>query len=313
MSEPFSGEESSPIADRASTSLAISVVVPTRDRASYLSVTLRSLAAQRLEQPFEVIVVDDGSSDPEVARIAARADVACVRHPTPRGPNVARNTGIAATRAPLIVLIDDDVRAPAGWLAALVEGARRHHWAEALGGPIRASLEGPAPRACGREPPPITTLDLGPEDHEAEVVWSANMAVRRSAIERVGPFDGNVPIYGDEEEWLLRLRAAGGRVAYVAAAGLEHRRAGLDARLRSLARAEYRRGAAARRNGQRKGDAPPAARELRDLAGAAWHTVRRRCPLGIAMVAHSAGRLGEAARRSGRGPRARPTGTPRHL
>lgn len=280
----------------ASAEAVISVVVPTRDRAAYLSVTLDSVAAQRLSEPFEVVVVDDGSSDGEVGRVAARAGVACERHPVSRGPNAARNTGIAATRAPLVVLIDDDVRAPAGWLAALVEGAGRHGWAEVLGGPIRASLEGPAPRACGREAAPITTLDRGGEDREVEAVWSANMAVRRSAIERIGAFDEGVPIYGDEEEWVLRLRAAGGRVAYVAEAGLEHRRTGDDARLRSLARAEYRRGRAARRSGERKGDAPSVGRELRDLAGAVWHTFRRRCAFGVTMVAHSTGRLLELVR-----------------
>jgi len=284
--------------------------VPTRDRAAYLSVTLASVAAQRLAEPFEVVVVDDGSRDAEVARVAASAGAACERHPVSRGPNAARNTGIAAARAPLVVLIDDDVRAPAGWLAALVEGAGRHGWAEALGGPIRASLEGPAPRACGREPAPITTLDHGGADREVEAVWSANMAVRRSAVERVGRFDESVPIYGDEEEWVMRLRAGGGRVAYVAAAGLEHRRAGDDARLRSLARAEYRRGRAARRSGERKGDAPSVPRELRDLAGAVWHTGRRRCPLGVAMVAHSGGRLLEVARRSPRGPAESPARGP---
>ena len=62
------------------------------------------------------------------------------------------------------------------------------------------------------------------------------MAVRRSALERIGGFDESVPIYGDEEEWLMRLHAAGGRVAYVAAAGLEHRRAGRR-RAPALARA----------------------------------------------------------------------------
>ena len=192
--------------------------------------------------------------------------------------------------------MDDDVRAPAGWLAALVAGADRHRWAEALGGPIEASLEGPAPRACGREAAPITTLDLGPEDRETRFVWSANMVVRRSALERIGDFDESVPIYGDEEEWLMRLHAAGGRVAYVAAAGLEHRRQGDDARLRSLARSEYRRGRGARRSDRRKGTSPSLARELRNLAGAGWHTTRRRCPQGIVMGAHSIGRLVEALR-----------------
>lgn len=274
---------------------AVSVVVPTRDRADYLAVTLSSLVGQRLSAPFEVIVVDDGSSD-ATAEVAGRAGVTVARHPTPRGPNAARNTGIAAAAAPLIALVDDDVRAPAGWLAAHVAGADRHGWAEALGGPIRASLEGPAPRSCGREAPPITTLDLGDEDCEARFVWSANMAVRRDALERIGGFDESVPIYGDEEEWLMRLHAAGGRVAYVAAAGLEHRRQGDDARLRALARSEYRRGRAARRSDRRKGASPRFRRELRDLVGAGWHTARRRCPQGLVMGAHSAGRLLEALR-----------------
>ena len=91
-------------------------------------------------------------------------------------------------------------------------------------------------------------------------------------------------------------RAAGGTVTYLAAAGLDHRRAGDDARLRSLARAEYRRGRASRRNDRRKGEEPTLARELRNLAGAGWHTVRRACPQGLIMGAHSAGRLAEALR-----------------
>jgi len=275
---------------------AVSVVVPTRNRAGYLDVTLASLAAQAPGVPYEVIVVDDGSSDDSTAAVARRAGVAYLRHETSRGPNAARNTGIAAARGPLIALIDDDVRVPPAWVAELVAGAERHRWAEALGGPIYASLEGPAPRSCGRESAPVTTLDLGPRDCETDFVWSANMAIRRGAIERIGGFDEQVPIYGDEEEWLIRLHANGGRVAYVAAAGLEHRRAGDDARLRSLARAEYRRGRAARRNDRRKGIEQPLRRELRNLAGAGWHTARRRCAQGLVMGAHSTGRLVEALR-----------------
>jgi glycosyltransferase involved in cell wall biosynthesis len=276
---------------------AVSVVVPTRNRAEYLSVTLASIRSQELDVPFEVVVVDDGSDD-ATADVAAAAGAAYHRHATSRGPNAARNTGIAASSAPLVALVDDDIRAPEGWLAAVVAGAERHDWAEALGGPIHASLEGPAPRGCGRESAPITTLDLGPADREAKFVWSANMAVRRSAIERVGDFDEAVPIYGDEEEWLLRLRAAGGRVAYVAAAGLYHRREGDDARLGSLARAEYRRGRAARRSDRRKGSEPSMARELRNLAGAVWHSGRKACAYGLVMAAHSAGRIAEAVRPS---------------
>jgi len=272
----------------------VSVVIPTRNRADYLEVALASVLAQQTDEPFEILVVDDGSTD-ATARVVEKAGVARVHHPSPRGLNAARNAGIAATSAPLISFVDDDVRAPAGWLDAVLAGARKLDWAEALGGPIWASLEGPAPRSCGRESAPITTLDLGPRDHETDFAWGANLAVRRSAIDRVGGFDDSLPIYGDEEEWLLRLHADGGRVAYVAGAGLEHRRVGDDARLRALARAEYGRGRAARVSNRRRGIEPSLPRELRDLAGAGWHMARRRCPQGAIMVAHSAGRLVETA------------------
>jgi GT2 family glycosyltransferase len=166
-----------------------------------------------------------------------------------------------------------------------------------FGGPIRARFEGRAPRGCGREQPPITTLDLGERDHEVDFVWGANFAVRRAAVKRVGPFDeGIVQPHGDEEEWLERLHAAGGRVVYLAGAGLDHRRTAADARLRPLARAAYARGRGARASDRRRGREPSLAGELRVLAGCGWHTVRRGCPQGLIMGAHSAGRVVEALR-----------------
>jgi GT2 family glycosyltransferase len=266
-----------------------SVVIPTRDRPDYLAVALESVLAQEAGGPFEVLVVDDGSG--AVGGHGARV----LRAPR-SGVNAARNAGIDAASAELVVFIDDDVRAPAGWLEALIRGAARHPEAEALGGPIQARLEGPAPRSCGRELPPITTLDLGPSDREAELAWSANLAVRRSAFDRVGRFDESMAVGGDEQEWILRLRAAGGRLVYVADAALDHRRTGDDARLRSLMRAAYARGRNIRAYDQRRGEAPPLTRELRVLAGCGWHSLRRVCPQGLVMGAHSAGRTAAAVR-----------------
>jgi glycosyltransferase involved in cell wall biosynthesis len=273
----------------------VSVVVPTHDRADYLAVTLDSLNAQEIEDPYEVIVVDDGSVD-GTAGVARRAGAMYIRHDRPRGANAARNEGARAASSGLIALVDDDVFAPPGWLQAMVEGAAAHPGAEAFGGPIRARFDGPAPRSCGREEPPITTLDLGPADREAELVWSANMLLRRSALGRVGEFDESLPTGGDEEDWLRRLRAEGGKVVYLAAAGLDHRRAGDDARLRSLMRSAFHRGRNMRAYDARRGAAPSLGNELITLAGCGWHTLRRACPQGLIMGAHSAGRALEAVR-----------------
>ena len=164
---------------------AVTVVVPTRGRAAYLEVTLDSLCRQRSRAAHELLVVDDGATDatPEVAE---RFGVRLIRHGERRSLNAARNTGIREARADLIAFVDDDVLVPPGWLDALVEGAERHPEADAFGGPIRPRFEGHVPRGCGREDPPITTLDLGTEDVEATMVWGANFMVRRTFIERVG-------------------------------------------------------------------------------------------------------------------------------
>jgi glycosyltransferase involved in cell wall biosynthesis len=276
---------------------AVSVVVPTRGRAAYLEVTLDSLLAQRTDVAHEILVVDDGAPDATAEVVAARPRVRYVAHGSGRGLNAARNTGLRETGAPLIAFVDDDVLAPPGWLDALAAGAARHPEAEAFGGPIRARFEGRTPRGCGREDPPITTLDLGPADRRAEMAWGANFAVRRAAVERIGPFDERiVRPHGDEEEWLERLRAAGGTIVYLADAGLDHRRTAEDARLAPLARAAYARGRAARASDRRRQRAPSLGRELRVLGGCAWHVARRGCLQGVIMGAHSAGRVVETLR-----------------
>ena len=271
------------------------MIVPTRGRPDYLRVTLASLAAQDLgEGAYEVVVVDDGpSADTRAIAEDAPGPVRYVEREGVPGLNSARNTGIAAAGSDLIVLVDDDVEAPPSWLPALLEGRRRHPEALCFGGPIELRLEGSRLRMCGREPPPLTNLDGGPEDREIELVWGANMALDRRALELAGMFDPGVPYGFDEDMWERRLRAAGGRIVYVARAGLVHRRAPADARLRALVREAYRRGRALRRYVTHGGDPPGLAWELRVLAGCIFHVFRYRCGNGILLTAHSAGRLRE--------------------
>jgi GT2 family glycosyltransferase len=282
-----------------------SIVIPTRARLSYLEVALDSIAPQARGAGAEVIVVDDAGASPRARALAERHGAVYAPHPRPLGLNVARNTGVRRSRGELVVFVDDDVRARAGWLAALLRAAAEHPQAEVFAGPILARLEGPAPRSCGRERPPITTLELGSRDTPTAFAWGANMAIRRRALERVGPFDVSLEHGGDEQEWQERLRASAPAttVLYVAAAAVEHRRAGRDARLCSLARTSYMRGLAARRFDARRAQAPSLARELATLAGCAGHVVRRRCPAGVTMVAHSAGRVRETLRERARAAR----------
>jgi len=279
-----------------------SIIVPTRLRAGYLEVALASIAPQAAAAGAELIVVDDGPDEATQA-VARRHGARYVAHAASKGLNAARNTGVDSAAADLLVFVDDDVEVASGWLAALLAAdATAGPDVGVLTGPIRARLEDHRLRSCGREDPPITTQDHGPQDRDVATAWGANMSVRRSAIARAGRFDETRELYGDEQEWQGRLLAAGGRIRYVAAAALDHRRAGDDARLRALAAAAYRRGAASRRFDVFKGQAPSRRRELRVLAGCAAHTVRFACPNGIVLAAHSLGRLRAALARTAPGP-----------
>ena len=292
-------------------------MIPTRARPAYLEVALVSIAPQARDTGAEVLVIDDAGPSPATRALVESLGAHYEPHPGPLGLNVARNTGVEHSTGELVVFVDDDVRVRPGWLGALLDAAREHPRVDVFTGPIEPRLEGRGGwvriHSCGREGPPITSLELGTRDTDTRYAWGANMTIRRTALERVGPFEVALEHAGDEQEWQDRLRAGapGARVLYVAGAALEHRRAGPDARLRSLARAAYARGRASRRfdsfRGETGGRAASLSRELLTLAGCLGHVLRRRCPAGLVMVAHSAGRLRESLRRQ---PGATPERTP---
>jgi GT2 family glycosyltransferase len=265
------------------------VAIPTQRRPAYLDVALQSIVPQARAASAEVLVIHDGP-DAATRATAARHGARYIAHGVPRGLNAARNTALDATDAGLVCFVDDDVAVRPGWLAALLAAAESCPH-DVFTGPIRARFEGHRFRMCGREGPPVTFLDLGPEDRDCDHAWGANMAVRRAALDRAGRFDEARELYGDEQEWQARVKAAGGRIRYVAGAALDHRRAGDDARLRALCAASYRRGQASRRFDEFKDAAPPLGRELRVLAGCVAHGPRRLCMNGPVLTAHSLGRL----------------------
>src|SRR5438034_6680027 len=123
------------------------VAVPTRNRAALLRDCLASLVNQNFPADrYEIIVVDDGSTDGTAAvvrQFQAVKQSPTVRYVLPegRGLNAARNAGLQAARGDPIAFVDDDIEAPPSWLRAVVDGVDRHPEAHCLGGAIRLRLE----------------------------------------------------------------------------------------------------------------------------------------------------------------------------
>src|ERR687898_308310 len=148
-----------------------SILFPTRRRREYLAVALASVAPQAAARGAEIVVVEDDPADPDTERLVTGHGGRYLAHGAPRGINVARNSAIDAATGELLCFLDDDVEAWPGWLDALLGAAAAHPEHEAFGGPIPPRLEGARLRACGREPLPITSLELGPSDQDAEFAW----------------------------------------------------------------------------------------------------------------------------------------------
>jgi GT2 family glycosyltransferase len=272
---------------------AASIIIPTRERPGYLEVALASVAPQAQRAGAELIVVDDGALERN-AELAERFGARYVALGEPRGLNAARNAGAGAATGELLAFIDDDVEVHDGWLDALIAAAAAEPGAGVFTGPIIARFERRR-RVCGREGPPITSMELGGTDRDVTRAWGANLTIRRAALDAVGPFDVHRRVWsGDEEEWEQRHLAAGGRIRYVAAAALDHRRTRSDSTARALMRVGAARGREARDYDVEQGRAPTLLRELRVLAGCVWHTLRRRCANGPVMAAHSWGRISRA-------------------
>jgi GT2 family glycosyltransferase len=269
-----------------------SIVIPTGYRERYLKLVLADLVAQDFPRDrFEILVVDDtpdGANRDVVERFAwAPVPVRYVPREGPRGINSGRNTGIARSSGDVVVYVDDDDRIDRGWLAA-------------LGGPIRQWIEPGHPRWCGRDAFPVTTLDHGPVDRDCELVFGANFAVRRSAFERVGGFDGSMSGQGDEVEWILRLRRAGGRVRYVADAAVVHTRFADDVTLRKLLRTQLGRAREGAAFDVHRGAVEPLRAVLRRALRFSAHAIVFRCWSAAAHALHAYAYAWHTTRRSAR-------------
>lgn len=184
---------------------SVSVIIPTRNRPSYLRAALQSVFAQTLSA-LEVLVVDDGAGA-ESALLDSSAPLACRFLPgRGAGPGAARNVGLRAARGDLIAFLDDDDLWLPEKLAWQVEWMARRPDLGALGTAARRSRRDLPKLVSLRRPArprPISRTAL----IRANRLPTSSVLARRSCLEACGGFDETLPLAQDWDLWLrLSLR-----------------------------------------------------------------------------------------------------------
>lgn len=178
----------------------VSVIIPTFNRAEKVQRAVSSVLSQTF-MDYEVIVVDDGSSDQTAEALASFQNrITYIAHTENKGVSAARNTGIRASKAPFIAFLDSD-----------------DHWLpEKLDVQMRFFQENPEAVACQTEElwirngkhvnPRNKHLKPSGDIFEASLkrclVSPSAVMLKRSLLEQVGLFDEELPVCEDYDLWL---------------------------------------------------------------------------------------------------------------
>jgi GT2 family glycosyltransferase len=193
----------------------VSVVIPTFNRRASLGRLLESLARQTLPTAlFEVIVVDDGSTDDTanyVRELQRERTNLFLFSTANHGPASARNSGAFAAKGYYLAFTDDDCVADEHWLGHLVEAFRETGAIGIQGKTI----------SDRRSKSPLT--------HEMEVAWSwvttmptCNAAYTRSAFNAVGGFDDSFKVQFNEDADLAWRIEDLGKLVYAPSVIINH-------------------------------------------------------------------------------------------
>lgn len=210
--------------------MMVSVIIVCLNEEACIGAAIESLLAQTYERDlFEILVVDNGSSDATPSIVAAfMSRVPTLRWVTnpSKGIAISRNVGLREARHPYVAFIDADCIAPSTWLAGLVEGFVRHQAADpgivAVGGanvaPAGISLFYDAINVATKTFLGNRGSTQGREyvsDKVVDHMPTLNILYRKDVVAGLGGFDERFRFVCEDPDLNYRLTAAGWRIVYL--------------------------------------------------------------------------------------------------
>jgi glycosyltransferase involved in cell wall biosynthesis len=190
----------------------VSIILPHLNEPDLLS-CLRSLDRQRADGiPFEVLVVDNGSTVLPEGTVSLVSGVRLLYQPIP-GPGPARNLGAEEARGDLLLFIDADCIGMPHWLSRIVHYFDEHPEIDIIGGDIRIQ-----PAKANQ----LTAVEAYESVYSYRARYyverhgfaaTGNMAVRAEVFRKVGPFGGIGTM--EDTAWGQRATGMGHRIAFV--------------------------------------------------------------------------------------------------
>ena len=240
----------------------LSVIIVSYNTRQMTLACLRSVYRGLGALPADVWVVDNASTDGTPAAVAKEfPEVRLITNPSNVGFGAANNQAIQASCSEFVLLLNSDAFPDRRAVPLLVEFLRAHPDTAAVG-PRLVNADGSLQRSCYRLPSPLRAIwenllltaalpdhrifgDYRAWSHDSarnvEMVIGACLLLRRSALERVGPFDERFFLYAEETDLCLRLRRAGYQIRFLPSAVVVHLNGGSGTRQPDRVFCEFRR------------------------------------------------------------------------